>query len=83
MQYFFINELRKTKHIYIDFLLLINKNFPACFVLLNNKNEKSYYIALNYLYNIIANNYSSKLDLISYTKDFEPGLCNSCKKIFS
>ena len=62
---------------------IINKNFPACFILLNNKKEKSYYIALNYLYNIITNNHSIKLDLISYTTDFEPGLYNSCKKIFN
>lgn len=96
---FFINELRKAKHMYIDCTFikpkdfkqvliilyyndLIYKNFPASFILLNNKREKSYYIVLKYLYELIKFNLSVKLDLITYSTDFEPGLFNTCKKVF-
>ena len=60
----------------------INKKFPGAFILLNNKNESSYYKVFSIFKNIITLEESVKIDMISYSIDFELAICNSLEKIF-
>ena len=60
----------------------IKKRYPGCFLLINNKSETGYSLLFNNLYNILTIENTKKLNLKSYTTDFEPALVNSLKKIF-
>ena len=58
---------------------LIDLKVPCCYVLLNNKFQLSYEIVLGLIKDIITENNSFEIKLLSITTDFEEGLINSVK----
>ena len=57
------------------------KKFPLSFILINNKNQLGYECALKNFKDIITLGNKSKINIISYTTDFENALINAMKKI--
>ena len=62
---------------------IIDKKYPLSFILFNNKTQLGYECALKNFKDIINLNNKSKLNIASYTTNFEIALINAMKKIFN
>ena len=62
---------------------IVEKKYPLSFILINNKNQLGYECTLKNFKDIITLGNKSKINIISYTTDFENALINAMKKNFS
>ena len=62
--------------------VLLDMKIPCAYILLNNKLQNSYEIVLNNIKNIITENNTFKINLISISHDFEEALINAIKNTF-
>jgi uncharacterized protein with FMN-binding domain len=64
------------------YVSVIDKKIPCAYILMNSKSEKSYEIVLSKLNNIITQDNSLEVKILTITSDFELSLINSIHKIF-
>ena len=81
-------KMIKTLNICISLIVLgydpiVEKKYPLSFILINNKNQLGYECVLKNFKDIITLGNKSKINIISYTTDFENALINAMKKNFS
>ena len=58
------------------------KRYPAVFSLINNKNKNGYLYLFNKIKEIIKLQNEKKIELISYSTDFEESLIQALKEVF-